>query len=223
MIDHYDWSGGREAMLRFGPGTGPVVVAALPLFEEANRTRTLVVTVLRMLAQRGISGALPDLPGTGESILPTEQMTLAALEQAFTAAAATFGTPHIVSIRSGALVTGRARGASRWAFAPMDGGRFADELVRIGKLGGAGSAAIAGLPLEIAGNLLSPILLGDLRIASPDMASPCRTVRLASDPQPADHRVDGAPLWRRAEPDNDIVLAESLTHDIAEWIAPCDD
>ncbi|RYD50253.1 MAG: hypothetical protein EOP60_12200, partial [Sphingomonadales bacterium] len=60
MIDHYDWAGGREAMLRFGPATGPVVIAALPLFEEANRTRTFVVTLLRALAERGIAGALPD-------------------------------------------------------------------------------------------------------------------------------------------------------------------
>ncbi len=42
-IDHYDWSGGREALLRFGPDTGPVVILALPLFEEANRTRTFAV------------------------------------------------------------------------------------------------------------------------------------------------------------------------------------
>ena len=31
-------------MIRFGPDTGPVVVAALPLFEEANRTRAFMVT-----------------------------------------------------------------------------------------------------------------------------------------------------------------------------------
>ena len=62
MIGHYDWAGGREALWRFGPDTGLVVVAALPLFEEANRTRTFVVTVMRMLAKRGIAGVLPDLP-----------------------------------------------------------------------------------------------------------------------------------------------------------------
>ncbi|HWU71836.1 MAG TPA: hypothetical protein VN137_00025, partial [Sphingomonas sp.] len=72
MIDHYDWAGGREAMMRFGPATGPVVVAVLPLFEEANRTRTFVSGVLRRLAARDIAGALPDLPGQGESLVPTE-------------------------------------------------------------------------------------------------------------------------------------------------------
>ena len=51
-IDSYAWSGGREAMLRWGPDGGPVVIAALPLLEEANRTRAFVVTILRALAKR---------------------------------------------------------------------------------------------------------------------------------------------------------------------------
>src|SRR4051812_44244910 len=72
VIDHYDWAGGREAMLRFGPDTGPVVIAAMPLFEEANRTRTFIVSILRMLAGHGIATALPDLPGAGESLTETE-------------------------------------------------------------------------------------------------------------------------------------------------------
>ena len=61
MIDHYDWVGGREAMMRFGPATGPVVVAVLPLFEEANRTRTFLSGVLRRLAERDIASARRNL------------------------------------------------------------------------------------------------------------------------------------------------------------------
>src|SRR3954469_12418228 len=76
VIDHYDWAGGREAMLRFGPDTGPVVIAAMPLFEEANRTRAFIVTILRALAAQGIASALPDLPGTGESLIETEHASL---------------------------------------------------------------------------------------------------------------------------------------------------
>ena len=49
-FDRYEWAGGREAMLRFGPDAGPLVVAVLPLFEEANppgapRTRAIVDNV----------------------------------------------------------------------------------------------------------------------------------------------------------------------------------
>ena len=48
-----------------------------------NRTRTFVVTVLRLLAERGIAGALPDLPGQGESLVPTQAMRLADMRAAF--------------------------------------------------------------------------------------------------------------------------------------------
>ncbi len=59
MIDYYDWPGGREAMLRFGPADGPVVLVAMPFWEEANRTRSLVVAMLRRLADQGIGGRCP--------------------------------------------------------------------------------------------------------------------------------------------------------------------
>ena len=85
-IEHYDWPGGREAMLRFGPPHGPTMVAALPFFEEANRTRAAMVDVLRQLAVRGIGSILPDLPGTNESLLATSDATLAAWRGAFAAA-----------------------------------------------------------------------------------------------------------------------------------------
>jgi hypothetical protein len=43
-FDTYDWPGGREAKLRFGPDSGSIVIVALPLFEEANRTRQFTCT-----------------------------------------------------------------------------------------------------------------------------------------------------------------------------------
>jgi hypothetical protein len=51
---------------------------------------------------------------------------------------------------------------------------------------------------------------------------PLRTVRLDTDPKPADRHVPGIPLWRRAEPDNDPALAALLADDIADWIATCE-
>ena len=35
---------------------------------------------------------------------------------------------------------------------------------------------------------------------------------------PADIKVEGAPLWRRAEPDNDPMLAALLAGDIVDWV-----
>lgn len=240
-IDSYEWAGGREAMLRFGPEDGAVVVLALPLFEEANRTRAFGVSILRALAGRGIGGVLPELPGQGESEVATALMTLADLRTAFAAAPGT----HTVAIRSGALLVDVARPG--WFLAPQDGPALLRELSRVK------GSALTGELVEVAGNLLSRALLDDLQTAThpgepkategqrrspvamsnealPTLADPSqlgprlrggRVVRLTSDRQPADRHVEGQPLWRRAEPGNDLVLAEILAADIAEWIVSC--
>ncbi len=213
-FDHYDWAGGREATLRFGPDTGPIVVAALPLFEEANRTRAFLVEILRALADRGIGSILPDLPGTGESLIDTRDLRLADLRQAFATLAGTLDSPvYGLTIRSGALVDRDARLAGRWRLAPQTGGDLLRELNRI--------RAASTMPDEedYAGNSLSEALLTDLRDAAPHAAS--RTVRLESDPRPANARYPGAPLWRRSEPGGDATLAQALAADMAGWIAAC--
>ena len=212
MIGHYDWAGGREAMLRFGPATGPVVIAALPLFEEANRTRTFVVTILRLLAERGVAGALPDMPGQGESLVPADEMRLTNLRSAFAAAARAAGTPALaIAIRSGALLDGEAILAGRWYFAPQSGPELARELGRVRQAGGGE---------DFGGNALAPEFLAELDDAATESA---RTVRIDRDPKDADLRVDAAPLWRRAEPDNDPALAALLADDIAAWVRACAD
>ena len=145
MIDRYDWPGGTEAMLRFGPATGPVVVLALPPFEEANRTRTLMVSVLRRLADVGIGGVLPDLPGQGESLAATEDATLADWRTAFAACVATLPQPRFTaSIRAGALLDGEADVQARWSLSPQTGAELLRELHRTarsaGKPEGAGAS-----------------------------------------------------------------------------------
>lgn len=204
MIDAYDWAGGREAMIRLGPDTGPVVIVALPLFEEANRTRTFAVTIMRALAERGVGTVLPDLPGTGESPVATGDMRLADLRAAYAAAAR--GAIGSVAIRSGALIDTEADVAGRWHLAPQTGAELVRELERMRD----GD--------RIAGNLVTAELLADLSLAEP---RPARVVRLEGDPRPAERVVPGAPLWRRAEPDNDHALAETLADDIAEWVRTC--
>ena len=205
-FDSYDWTGGREAMLRFGPDDGPVVVLALPLLEEANRTRSFGVSILRALAARGVGSVLPELPGQGESETPTTRLSLGDLRAAFSAAPGT----HAVAIRSGALLTDNARPS--WHLAPQTGADLLREVARVK------GRPLGGELVEVAGNLLRRALLDELASAHP---SATRVVRLAGDARPADRHVDGAPLWRRAEPDNDLALAQLLAADIAEWIATC--
>lgn len=226
MNGHYDWPGGREAMLRFGPATGPVVIAAMPLFEEANRTRAFVVTILRSLADRGIASVLPDLPGTGESLMETENASLNDWNSALSALTITVGAErsvHGIAIRGGALID--APFASRWHFAPVPGENLVRDLLRTRLATGKGSAddaiELSGPPVELAGNLLSRTLLAQLNATVPVGTAPLRTVRLDSDTQPADRHIPGSPLWRRSEPDNDPALARLLADDIAAWIATC--
>ena len=208
MIGHYDWADGREAWLRFGPDHGPVVVIALPLFEEANRTRAFAVAILRALAARGIGGMLPDLPGQGDSMVATEQAGLDEWRQAFAAACDATGRPVVVaSIRSGALVDWDAQVVGRWHLAPQSGARLVVELDRIQRMGGT--------------NATSDDVLAGLSAAVAVTEHPVRVVRLGSDPAPADLRIDATPLWRRAEPGQDLDLAETLADDLAGWTVAC--
>ena len=217
VIDHYDWTGGREAMLRFGPSVGPVVMVAMPLFEEANRTRSVAVALLRALAARGIAGALPDLPGTGESLIPTEQVTLADWRLAFAAAAGALpGQVHVAAMRGGALVDADAAVASRWYLAPVSGAALLRETRR-------GRSATAGAGSDdLAGPRLSAALIVGLEGAEPTANGRLRVVRFASDPRPSDRTLNGIAPWRKAEPASDAALASALADDIATWITRCD-
>lgn len=231
-IDHYDWPGGREALLRFGPDHGPVIIALLPLFEEANRTRTFTVGLLRRLAARGIAGLLPDLPGQGESLVPLAALTGSAMTEAVAALAdrcsAEGSQVYTLGIRSGALLDTRARLGGRWRFSPQTGDELLRELRRVwqaaGQRGGAEAMTDPGAhPIEIAGNRLSAPLLASFAGATPfdQPGVPRRVIRLATDPAPADRRIDAAPLWRRTEPGDDPALADLLADDIAQWLAAC--
>jgi hypothetical protein len=219
LIGHYDWAGGREAMIRLGPEGAPVVIIALPLFEEANRTRTFAVTVMRALAGRGVASVLPDLPGTNESLVATDAATLAGWRDAFAEAAVATGARWSVAIRSGALLDNDAALTGRWHLAPQPGSSLVRELDRVRQAGDNSSSD--GPVVEIAGNRVARALLEGLGAAVPDPVA--RVVRLTTDAQPADRKLDGPPLWRRAEPDNDIAFAEALADDIAEWVRTCGD
>ena len=223
-LDHYDWHGGREAMLRFGPAeAGLVVIAALPLFEEANRTRTLMVAILRALADRGVASVLPDVPGQGESLVPTHRTDLAMMRDAHVAIRRTIPHErvHAVAIRSGALLDATTPLAGRWHFAPQTGAALQRELGRLRHVAAGAPGEDAEAPIEIAGNLVSPRLLAGLADAAPISVHPIRTARMADDPASADVRVTGRTPWRTAEPECDPVMAGSLADDIADWIATC--
>jgi hypothetical protein len=203
LIDAYDWARGCEALLRFGTPGGPRVIASPALFEEANRTRAFLVAILRGLARRGVEAWLPDLPGTGESVIAAADVTLVDWREAYAALAI---DSYALSIRGGALMPGLMRG--HWQLSPMSGIDVARECRRLSALS-EGSAMIPSA------------LVDEIAHAEIVEVSPTRVVRLARDPRPADRVIDAAPLWRRAEPDNDPALADELAQDVADWIKQC--
>jgi len=222
------------------------MVAALPLFEESNRTRHLVVTILRDLAARGIAGVLPDLPGTGDSHVATAATRLSAMRDAYAALVGQLGRHPVyaLGIRSGALIDAASPLAGRWHLSPMTGAEVIAALLRLRAAAGERinrEAVLASpAPVTFAGNVVAPDMLAELEAASSIRSAPRhRVVTLSSPPAYApakaggqaghppsrehtDRSIAAFPPWRAAEPGHDPELAALLADDIAAWIARCE-
>lgn len=185
-------------------GSGPALLVLPPLFEEMNRTRALLASTMRALAADGFSCWLPDLPGTGESERPLESVSWADWLEAAAAAAEAVGPAAAVSLRGGALLDAPVE--RRWRFAPASGASLARDLARAGLMAEGGG-----------GYSPSPALLGPLGSAQPSPGGKVRTLRLATDRAEADLKLEGPPLWRRAEPQNSSELAAAIASDISQW------
>lgn len=216
--------------MRFGPDTGPVVVMLPALFEEHNRTRTFTVAMLRALAAIGVASVLPDLPGQGESVVPTERATVEAWQQALAGLVAAQGAVrpvHLGVMRGAALLDSATGVKSVWRFAPVPGRAVLNDLRRAEAVSGRKDWSAFNLdspPANLVGNDIGWPLYAALEVheALGMPAVPLRTVRLDSDPALADLKLPGAPLWRRAEPGHDAALAQRLADDLAAWVRQCD-
>ncbi|HEX5185127.1 MAG TPA: hypothetical protein VFW19_18485 [Allosphingosinicella sp.] len=206
---HYDRTtvdGREEWMMRIGDPAAPAFLFLPPLFEEMNRTRAFLAGVMRRVAAAGWCCRLPDLPGTGESERPLEEVSWRDWLDAARSAAE--GVRGVVSVRGGCLLdSGLAPCA--WRLAPVEGASLVRDLERAGLVAEGGGAGYAP----------SAALLDSLRAATPTGGA--RIVRLASDRAEADRKLDGPPLWRRSEPQNSSELMEAVASDIIEWIGRC--
>jgi hypothetical protein len=213
VIDRTSWSGGEEMILRHGSSHDTQIMILEPLFEEKNRTRRMITEIMRRLDGLGIGSALPDLPGTGESLLEVEQVSLSDWQQAVLAAAQLIQPVTIASFRGGAMLDsiGGARGV--WRFAPETGARLIRDMER--------TRIASGEDGLLGGNKLSPAFVDELKAAAPNPVPNLRIVRLDSDAGEADLKVEGTPLWRRAEPDEAPALSAALAQDIADWTRIC--
>ena len=209
--------------MRIGPADAPPILLLPPLFEEMNRTRAFMATIMRMLAANGFGCWLPDLPGTGESALPLEACEWQSWRDAArdAGAHATVGKADqlvVASFRGGALLDDVVAATAFWRFAPVEGASLARDLVRASILK---PEELKTARIELAGYPLSETLLGDLGEASLAGAEPLRTLRLESDRGEADLKVAGPSLWRRSEPANSPELAELIASDIMQWCKQC--
>ena len=210
----FDSGGRQEWLMRIGAENGTPILFVPPLFEEMNRTRALLAAVMRRLAAQGFGCWLPDLSGTGESERALGDVAWADWRHDVTAAAAHIaekaGKPLIASLRGGVLVDDKAAARGWWRFAPADGLKLQRDMVRAGLAG-----------VEWAGYAPSDALKAGLAGATAADVAPLRTVRLDTDAQPADFKLDGPALWRRSEPGTSDELAEALAADLADWSRAC--
>lgn len=200
-----------------------------PLFDEANRLRRTLVLTMRALADRGIASALPDLPGQNDSLLPTEDATLAGWRKALRAFAAAEPTPLIVaSWRGGALIDDAvADAAGYWRMAAVGGASLVKTMVRTRIAGEKEAGRIvtaeqiraeaANGPVELAGNLLSGTMLAQLEVATPADVTPLREVAIGA----GEGKLPGSALWLRAEPGEDAAMAQAMASDIHDWAMAC--
>lgn len=210
----FESAGRQEWLMRIGPEDGPAILFVPPLFEEMNRTRALLAGTMRLLAAQGFGCWLPDLIGTGESERALDEVAWSDWRHDVTAASAHVvekaGKPLVASLRGGALLDDAAGARGWWRFAPADGLALQRDMVRAGLAGVEWAGYAPGDPLK-----------AGLAGATPAEVAPLRTVRLATDAQEADLKLDGPALWRRSEPGTSEALAEALAADLAAWSRAC--
>lgn len=221
--DRYSTGGGEEWLMRLGPADGAPILFLPPLFEEMNRTRALIAAIMRDLAGRGHCCWLPDLPGTGESSRALEDCSWSdwrtAVSDAFEhISGAAPQRPLLASFRGGALLDHAADADCRWRFAPVEGASLARDMIRSSMLK---PGETEDPFVDLAGYRLNANLLADLTTAKLDTSGQVRTVRLQSDRNEADGKLEGPALWRRSEPANSPELASLSASDISELARQC--
>jgi hypothetical protein len=187
-----------------------------PLFEEANRTRKLIVDMMRALEMLGIGSILIDLPGNGESLIPISELSFSDLCSAASAGCEEFKPSIVASMRGGALFDHTCTVPGRWRFAQETGARIVRDIKRTQL-----ATSVAGEADVFAGQRINPAFVEALAGTTPAPFAILRTVRLASDAADADAKITGSPLWRRAEPSEDKAMAHALATDLAAWVKQC--
>lgn len=219
----YTFAGQREYCLSLGDAAATQRILIIPpLFDEMNRVRRMLLEAMRVLAMRGSSSLLPDLPGCNESSADMSVQTVASWQEAMAAAASELNATHVASLRGGALIDG-AIDLPHWRLAPVKGSSLLKTMLRtrIAADKEAGKATTAEQlmaeartsPIELSGYLLGHVMLDSLDKAEPVVLADAREVALSD--------IDGSPLWLRAEPGDDPTMSAGLAAALDSWSATC--
>ncbi len=212
-------NGGEAYAIAFDQGRIRRLLILPALFDEANKTRHLMVEVMRRLDGAGIDSFLPDLPGCNESLAPLERQTLASWRAAAMAAAEHFSASHVLTVRAAAILAPPA--LPGWRYAPIPGANALRALLRALTI----SAREAGQDLSSeqlletgrdAGLELAGYRLGGAMIRALEAAQLPDSGRLADIAQAT---IGGGAPWLRAEPHFDPAQADALAAFLAMGLA----
>lgn len=220
---HYSTAEQSEYCLRFGPvDADRIILIVPPLFDEMNRTRRMMVEMMRELATRDVASLLPDLPGCNESTAALSIQSIESWRRAVSDVAAQLAATHVVAIRGGGLLDDAAA-LPIWRLAPVKGASLLKTLLRAriaadkeaGITTTAAQLIIAGQHdgLNLAGHAIGPEMLMDLEKAHP-VASDEITEATLTD-------VAGTALWLRSEPGESPQMSAALAAHIDRWSAMC--
>lgn len=219
----YSYGGQEEFCLCFGDEAASRCVLIIPpLFDEMNRTRRMLVCVMRALAERNMRTVLPDMPGCNESLADIANQSLNNWRDALRTITAEMGVTHIVSLRGGALID-NAADVPVLRLAPVKGTSLLKTMLRTRIIADkeAGKSSTAedlvaqsrSRPLELSGYMLSADMLVSLEHSTPADLPSAQEVSLAE--------INGSPLWLRAEPQDDPAMSAAFATYIANWSATC--
>ncbi len=221
----YQCGGADEFCLTVGPEfSAHKLLILLPLFEEMNRMRRVVVRTMRHLADHDVQSYLPDLPGCNESKAPLDIQDLDGWIRTVADICEAFNITHIASIRGGALIDHAYYDLPHWRFAPTNGAALARTMLRTKLASEKENGRVVTIdqlmakaekaPIELAGNMIGGAMLTQLMDAKPAPLPHLRELALGE----GEDEIIGSTLWLRAEPQDDADMAIAIADDLHRWI-----
>lgn len=223
--DHifYETAGNREYGLRFDVATGARKILIIPpLFDEMNRTRRMIVEAMRALAVQGVSSVLPDLPGCNESLAQMSQQSLTGWRNAVRDITRQIHVTHIAALRGGCLLDDEA-GPPSLRLAPVAGATLLKTMLRTRIAADREAGISASMDvlrtqgardnLDLAGYVVSPVMLNELDTASPVQGDHIHELPMSD--------IAGTPLWLRSEPGENAQMSSALALQWDSWSATC--